>query len=1133
MEPSIIIFNKSDDFESFWNNFTGSKDQIKGLYDFKTITIQDLIDSKNSIKLPKESELYHESDPWKFIFICNIIEPEFKDLFRILSIIKDNNIDFIRFREIHLICYIDSKCKEDIKDFLTHLGNIQCTNFLSYCWFLDKYNLDEIFLEGNSKSIASRLIKFLTNFVSRKFVENLVTLSRSGEPILPYFNTLGNSKLILFKTNLYKALIEYSKFRNIQLYLYLPDESLDQLAKELDENDDLKFNQARFDAFLSRWSNKVPEVEVSSLTDIFFTNDGAYDFLVNNKNNENIIEIFIKGLSKNSISYSFKPEDLLINNSKENISDHFIRLLKEGFTPEDLSGKFIDELERIFNYHRTFHFKTIEKILFTIKEKLFGEAKIKLGKIIIEILNRVQKYNKIDENLTSENINGDFNNLDQAEAFLSYILNNECNLIETGLQKANSSLKNLQYQIKESLENTREILINTKNITENKAELINELQIIDKSIIEKRTERDNLIFESEHFIKEDNDISFISKGKYTIKTKLIFISFFIGLSIIFLPFLLILLKIISLKSFLYFAGLSIIISIGYLIYNFSKLFKRIKAVEIELSALISSKEKKYNDIISDQNIYFKSRLDFFVSTFALHIVNAIENFIKRRIVDVKMFRFFMFNKCIESFNIVKVFDYQEEYGEVSLLNKDDIVNIFNHLNNGEYLFKKGNTISGLFTRYTGDGEVISNLFNPLFFDIIIDSEISGQEVPPKPEHKSPHFKYEPLSSKTVPYIDFSSKGISFEDIKQGECGDCYFLASLAAIARQQPDFLFRMIVPSETNYFNVRFYDSDGNDLYAKVDDKFWISVNDNIIVEPVYAKSGTIKGEITEIWPMIIEKAWALLNGGYEKIEGSGQQKIEYSHALTGISSKVFSISTDSNKLVLGNDIINYFANFKVPITLGSKNKKDENCHEFLVPSHMYAITEVHKNGTFNIFNPWNKGGNEEGMNFPAVDIDFIINNFDSVFFLAFEDPEKGYLLDQYLRTDLISRFGEDQLNKLNDVIEELCSDQSWKEICDKLTIEMILNKTHIIKIDKSVKSLAADLYKYSRPLIRNGWFKEFNKLNEHLQFKSIGTVFPELIEEFRQNKSDQIDFESIESVENEISFYQLLTNFTINDLA
>lgn len=123
---------------------------------------------------------------------------------------------------------------------------------------------------------------------------------------------------------------------------------------------------------------------------------------------------------------------------------------------------------------------------------------------------------------------------------------------------------------------------------------------------------------------------------------------------------------------------------------------------------------------------------------------------------------------------------------------------------------------------------------------------------------------------------FSSGGPSMDDVKQGQIGDCYFLATLAGAAKVSPDSIRSMITDLGDGTYAVRFVDSDNSYRFYRVDNDLPVARAGNN--RPVYAGLGTEDC----LWVALAEKAYAYHRNGagsYESIHGGWM-----SQALTAI---------------------------------------------------------------------------------------------------------------------------------------------------------------------------------------------------------------------------------------------------------
>jgi hypothetical protein len=110
---------------------------------------------------------------------------------------------------------------------------------------------------------------------------------------------------------------------------------------------------------------------------------------------------------------------------------------------------------------------------------------------------------------------------------------------------------------------------------------------------------------------------------------------------------------------------------------------------------------------------------------------------------------------------------------------------------------------------------------------------------------------------------FSKAGPAADDVKQGQLGDCYFLASLAAIARQDPQFIRQSIVDLGDGTFAAQFTNR-SHRTFVRVDGDLPTTRFGTL----AYAQLGKQKS----IWVAIMEKAYAFFRRGkadYAALEG------------------------------------------------------------------------------------------------------------------------------------------------------------------------------------------------------------------------------------------------------------------------
>jgi hypothetical protein len=99
--------------------------------------------------------------------------------------------------------------------------------------------------------------------------------------------------------------------------------------------------------------------------------------------------------------------------------------------------------------------------------------------------------------------------------------------------------------------------------------------------------------------------------------------------------------------------------------------------------------------------------------------------------------------------------------------------------------------------------------------------------------------------------------IEVDDVKQGSIGNCYFLSALAALAGYPGliSLLFRTKEANKNGYYEVVLF-IDGEWQIVILDDYFPVSNKDNSFL--------FCKPNSCELWAILLEKAWAKVNGGY-----------------------------------------------------------------------------------------------------------------------------------------------------------------------------------------------------------------------------------------------------------------------------
>ena len=242
-------------------------------------------------------------------------------------------------------------------------------------------------------------------------------------------------------------------------------------------------------------------------------------------------------------------------------------------------------------------------------------------------------------------------------------------------------------------------------------------------------------------------------------------------------------------------------------------------------------------------------------------------------------------------------------------------------------------------------------------------------------------KYEVI--KGTPFVQGPGDGnaVHPSDVSQGQLGDCYLMSSMAAIAQRNPDVIKNAITVNKDGTYTVTFYEKAP---FWKVWDSSYhptqVTVKPDFPARngnPVFAQPGDGSGDNKELWPMIIEKAYAQKNGGYNSIGNGGTADGPMS-LLTGKDS-----SMDGGRRY--NDWFGWGMSFDTladkwdkgeALTTGTKDSGDGPLfkNDTLVKSHEYYVTNVDRtNKTVTVRNPWGWGNGETTMTFDEYKQHFI----------------------------------------------------------------------------------------------------------------------------------------------------------------
>ena len=191
-------------------------------------------------------------------------------------------------------------------------------------------------------------------------------------------------------------------------------------------------------------------------------------------------------------------------------------------------------------------------------------------------------------------------------------------------------------------------------------------------------------------------------------------------------------------------------------------------------------------------------------------------------------------------------------------------------------------------------------------------------------------------------------GASHEDIAQGALGDCYFLSALSVLGNERTVDLFECQQDSnhadetdpnhwkKTGCFMLKFHKA-GEFQYIIVDD--YIPYNN--MGQPAFTKGGD---DGLEMWPAILEKAYAKLYGSYTAIE-AGKVHMALADMVDNGFPEQLALKTFMNNQKLFTSRLRNLD--KVQALMGAGSPEHEMGdrainEEGIVQGHAYAILDV-----------------------------------------------------------------------------------------------------------------------------------------------------------------------------------------------
>ena len=221
----------------------------------------------------------------------------------------------------------------------------------------------------------------------------------------------------------------------------------------------------------------------------------------------------------------------------------------------------------------------------------------------------------------------------------------------------------------------------------------------------------------------------------------------------------------------------------------------------------------------------------------------------------------------------------------------------------------------------------------------------------------------------------ANSDVHWNDVAQGELGDCYFLSAIGAVAKADPGLLKKLIKgPFKDGSYEVTLHIKDAEKFDWRTERKpETVRVTSEFLVypdgSPIYAKGGD-----AELWVMLLEKAYSILRkdqfgkgeyvaklgDGYDKLDGGwGEEGIEVLTGKEATAHKTSSLSVQQLATQISSALRD-----KRPITTATIQgpKKDvkanalqiEAQNQGLVLGHEYFIINF-DGSNVTVQNPWN----------------------------------------------------------------------------------------------------------------------------------------------------------------------------------
>lgn len=194
-------------------------------------------------------------------------------------------------------------------------------------------------------------------------------------------------------------------------------------------------------------------------------------------------------------------------------------------------------------------------------------------------------------------------------------------------------------------------------------------------------------------------------------------------------------------------------------------------------------------------------------------------------------------------------------------------------------------------------------------------------------------------------------GIKADDVIQNELGDCFLLSSLSALAAANPKAIEDAITDHGDGTFTVRFFEKQKRGPPTPLE----VRVDSDL---PAKSDGTLLYGqgrERTELWPAVLEKAYATWKGGYSELALGGYAS-DALLAVTGTDSDIYNPIQELSSKATWDLLVTAHTEGRAMVT-GTGVEPGEG----YVPMHLYSVVGVREENGQKFVTVRNPYGNTE----------------------------------------------------------------------------------------------------------------------------------------------------------------------------